>query len=77
MQKTQHLTDEEIDRLGYEALKEKLGILGALRFITLQTEPSGESYAEIRDKIFEGMTLEEVYEEAVRLESKRKKRPND
>lgn len=61
MQKTLHLTDEEIDRLGYEALKEKLGILGALRFITLQTEPSGESYAEIRDKIFEGMTLEEVY----------------
>ncbi len=74
MQKAQHLTDEEIDRLGYEALKEKLGILGAVRFIGLQTERAGENYADVREHIFEGMTVEEIYSEAVRLEAQREKR---
>ncbi len=70
---TRRLTDEEVDRLGYEALKEKLGILGATRFIGLQLERSRDNYAEIRDEIFEGMTVEEIYEEAARLEFERGK----
>ncbi len=69
---TRRLTDEEIDRLGYQALKEKLGVIGATRFIGLQLERSGEDYTKIRDKIFEGMTVDEIYAEAVRLEAERK-----
>lgn len=71
---TRKLTDAEIDRLGYEALFEKLGPVGATRFIGLWLERSREDYAKVRDEIFEGMTLEEVYEEAARLESERGKR---
>lgn len=69
---TRKLSDEEIDRLGYEALKEKLGVLGAARFIGLQLERSRDDYMSMKDEIFEGMTVEEVYAEAVRLESERR-----
>lgn len=68
------LTDEEIQRLGYEALLEKLGPVGATRFIGLQLERSRDDYMKAQDKIFEGMTVEAIYEEAVRLESERKKK---
>lgn len=71
------LTDEEIDRFGYEALKDRLGVLGATRFIGLQLERSRENYVDIREKIFEGMTVEQIYEEAVRLESEREKERNN
>lgn len=73
---TQKLSDAEINRLGYEALFEKLGPVGATRFIGLWLERSRDDYAKVREQIFEGMTLEEIYEEAVRLESEREKRPN-
>lgn len=73
MQKTQHLTDEEIDCLGYQALKERLGIVGAVRFVSLQAEQAGDDYAEIRNKILEGMTVQDIYEEAVHLEAQREK----
>ncbi len=69
---TRRLTDEEIDRLGYEALKEKLGVLGATRFIGLQLERARDDYSKIKDKIFEGMTVEEIYAEAARLDSERR-----
>lgn len=69
MQKTDRLSDEEIDRLGYEALKEKLGPVGAARYIGLWLERSDDDYAKIKAKIFEGMTVDEIYEEAVRLET--------
>ena len=71
MQKTRHMTNEEIDHLGYQALKERLGIIGAARFIGLQAGRAGEDYAAIKDKIFEGMTVRDIYEEAVRLEAGR------
>lgn len=74
MQKTQHLTDEEIDRLGYQALKEKLGTVGAVRFLSRQAEHAGDDYAEIRNKIFEDMTVRDIYKEAVRLEDQHEKR---
>jgi hypothetical protein len=34
---TRRLTNEEINRLGYEALKEKFGILGDARFYRVAT----------------------------------------
>lgn len=74
MHKTRRLSDEEIDRLGYEALVEKLGVAGATRYIGLWLERSRDDYMKIKDKIFEGMTVEEIYEEAVRLESERGKK---
>jgi hypothetical protein len=67
-----HLTDEEIQRLGYEALLEKLGPVGVTRFIGLWLERSRDDYLAVQDKIFEGMTVEDIYAEAVRLEAKRK-----
>jgi hypothetical protein len=72
--KTRDMTDEEIDRLGYEALKEKLGVLGAARFIGLQLERSRDDYMKMKGGIFEDMTVEEIYAEAARLESKRRTR---
>jgi hypothetical protein len=68
---THHLTDEEVLRLGFQALVERLGPAGYLRFKRLQLERPGDDYAEIRDKIFEGMTVEEIYAEAARLEAER------
>lgn len=73
MQRTRRLSDEEIDRLGYEALVEKLGPVGATRYIGLWLERSRYDYMKVQDKIFEGITVEEIYEEAVRLESERKR----
>jgi hypothetical protein len=71
---TQHLTDEEILKLGFQALMERLGPVGYLRFNRLQLERPRDNYAEIRDKIFEGMSVEEIYAEAARLEAERKKK---
>lgn len=65
-QKMRFLTDEEINHLGYQALKEKLGVIGATRFIGLQTQRAGEDYAEIRDEILKDITLEEIWAEAER-----------
>jgi hypothetical protein len=76
-QQTRRLTDEEIDHLGYQALKERLGVVGATRFIGLQLERSRDDYMKIKDSIFEGMTVEEIYAEAVRLEAERKGRAED
>ena len=72
---TSDLTDEEVLNLGYRALVEKLGPAGFLRFTRLHRPPEG-NYAEIRDKIFEGMTVEGIYAEAARLESERGKGRN-
>ena len=68
--RTRDLTDEEVLELGYRVLMEKLGPAGFVRFARLHESPKGD-YAEIRDKIFDGMTVEEIYEEAIRLESER------
>lgn len=69
---TRDLTDEEILGLGNRVLLEGLGPAGYIRFIRLQRPPEGD-YAEIRDKLFEGMTVQEIYDEAVRLEAERER----
>lgn len=69
MRRTRRLSDKEIDRLGYEALVEKLGPVGATRYIGLWLERSSDDYAKIKEQIFKHMTVEEIYNEATRLES--------
>ncbi len=43
-----------------------------MRFVRLYEPPTGD-YAEIREKMFEGMTVQDIYDEAVRLEAEREK----
>ncbi len=63
------MTDEEILRLGYQALMEKLGPAGFIRFIQRHEPPEGDYLT--ADKPIDHMTVEEIYAEAVRLESER------
>jgi hypothetical protein len=39
----------------------------------LWLQRSGENYTDSREQIFEGMTVEDIYSEAVRLEAQREK----
>jgi hypothetical protein len=73
VQRTRRLTDEEIDTIGYQALKEKLGVAGAARFIGLQLERAGKDYTK-SDNPLDHMTVQEIYDEAVRLEAEKKDR---
>lgn len=52
----------------------KLGLIDAVRFIGLELEHSRDDYTKFQDKVFEGMTVDEIYAEAVRLEAERGKR---
>lgn len=67
---TRNLTDAEIDRLGYQALVEKLGPVGAARFIGLWLGRSGDDYTKA-DKPIDHMTVEDILNEAARLETGR------
>lgn len=75
MMQTHNLTDAEVDKLGYEALLERLGPVGAARFIRIQNERSGDDYL-TADKPIDHMTVEQIYEEAARLESEREREQN-
>ena len=72
MQRTHRLTDEEIDAIGYRALKEELGVVGAARFIGLQLERAGEDYTKA-DNPLDHMTVQEIRDEAARLEAENRK----
>jgi hypothetical protein len=67
---TRELTDSEVLKLGYQALMEKLGPVGFIRFVRLQTPPKGDYTA--TDKPIDRMTVEEIYAGAARLEAERK-----
>jgi hypothetical protein len=57
-------TDREIIEKGTRALIKELGYSGFLRFIR-QIDGSGEEdYLKIDEKIFEDMSVDEIYEEA-------------
>lgn len=64
------MTDEEILRLGYQVLVEKLGPVGFIRFVRQHKPPTGDYLT--ADKPIDHMTVEEIYAEAVRLEAERK-----
>jgi hypothetical protein len=58
-----NMDDVEIKFRGIEALNKTLGPAGALRFLTmLHREPT--DYAEISRKLYEGQTIEEIFERA-------------
>ena len=63
-----NLTDAEIRQLGYRALVERLGAVGAARFIR-QHDTSENDYLKAADKPLGGMTTEEIYKEALRFEA--------
>ncbi len=70
MQEARNMTDEEILRRGYQVLLEKLGPVGFIRFVWQHKPPEGDYLT--ADKPIDHMTVDEIYEEAVRLESERK-----
>jgi hypothetical protein len=69
---TREIPDREILELGHRALMEKLGPVGFIRFVRLQTPPEGDYTA--TDKPIDHMTVEEIYAKVVRLEAERKGR---
>ena len=61
--RTKNLDDAEIKFRGIEALNKTLGPAAALRFLTmLHREPT--DYVEISRKLYEGQTVEEIFERA-------------
>jgi len=61
--RTKNLNDAEIKFRGIEALNKTLGPAAALRFLTmLHREPT--DYVEISRKLYEGQSIEEIFERA-------------
>ena len=56
------LTSAEVRRAGWEALREKLGLAGALKFI-LDYDRGEGNYTELRKKIFKGKTVKDIIED--------------
>ena len=56
------LTSAEVRRAGWEALTEKLGPAGALKFI-LDYDRGEGNYTELRKKIFKGKTVKSIIED--------------
>lgn len=54
-----HLSDLEIRREGWKALTERLGVSGAIRFLT-QYDPGIGNYTEERRELFANLTLDEA-----------------
>ena len=57
-------TDREIIEKGSRALIKELGYSGFLRFIRYAEGISKEDYLKLEDEIFEGMSLDEIYDNA-------------
>ena len=57
-------TDQEIIEKGSRVLIKELGYSGYLRFIRQSGDISKDDYLIIKDKIFEGMSLDEIYDNA-------------
>jgi hypothetical protein len=56
------LTPVEVRRAGWEALREKLGPDGALKFI-LDFDRGEGNYTEFRKKIFKGKTVKDIIQD--------------
>ena len=57
-------TDKEIIEKGSRALIKELGYSGFLRFIRHSEGISKEDYLQLEDKIFEDMSLDEIFDNA-------------
>ncbi len=63
MEKARIMDDTEVRIRGIEALNKALGPAAALRFLTLfHREPT--DYVEISRRLYEGQTIEEIFERA-------------
>ena len=63
MEKARTMDDTEIRISGIEALNKALGPAAALRFLTLLHRESTD-YVEISRRLYEGQTIEEIFERA-------------
>ena len=57
-------TDREIIEKGSRVLIKELGYSGFLRFIRHSEAISKEDYLKLEDKIFDGMSLDEIFDNA-------------
>jgi phage host-nuclease inhibitor protein Gam len=57
-------TDREIIEKGSRALIRELGYSGFLRYIRQKDGVGKNDYLQIKEEMFEGMTLDEIYEGA-------------
>ena len=57
-------TDREIIEKGSRVLIKELGYSGFLRFIRYSEGISKEDYLKLEDEIFDGMSLDEIYDNA-------------
>ena len=62
MSQVLHRTPVEIQRAGWEALKKRLGLAGALRFL-LQYEKGEGDYTKLRRKYFKGKTVKSLVDD--------------
>jgi hypothetical protein len=56
------MTPAEIRKVGWEALREKLGIAGTLKFIFEYDRGAG-NYTELRRKLFENKTVMDIIQD--------------
>ena len=73
MKRRRHMTPEEIEREGLLALNERLGVVGAVRFLRLAGFTHGD-YTKERKKLLKGLSLEDLIEAARERGGRRKRR---
>jgi hypothetical protein len=61
------LTNEELQQLGIEALVERIGYEGTLRFLAQMRRGHGD-YLAVQDGIWGDMTVEQIHEDAAAFE---------
>ena len=61
-----------VRKLGMEALKEKLGTVGAVRFIRQFSNGSGD-YTEERDALLANLTFDEIVEGSMEMDNNSRK----
>ncbi|HHH41771.1 MAG TPA: hypothetical protein ENK56_07170 [Chloroflexi bacterium] len=61
--KVRVMSDTEIRTIGIEALNKALGPAAALRFLTLLHREATD-YVEISRRLYEGQTIQEIFERA-------------
>lgn len=62
MTKLNELTPAEIRKAGWEALRDKLGPAGTLRFI-LEYDRGEGNYTELRKNLFKGKTVRDIIQD--------------
>jgi hypothetical protein len=71
--KSERLTDTDIRRLGWQALVDRLGLTGALRF-AMQTERGSGDYARDRHQTLGTLSVDQLVEAMRSAEPRRHRR---